>query len=121
MEELVELEEAQTLFIREKPVEEGTNLWPKIQVGLCQAEEKRFFPRYVARWKWALGAACLTFVLLAGYWIAQRPGGSESVIPSLTEEQFQINYIRVEEKPAGAYVYQPQDSEIIFVWAERSL
>ena len=36
-------------------------------------------------------------------------------------ESFQINYIRVENKPAHAYIYWPQGTEMVIVWAEKTI
>ena len=35
------------------------------------------------------------------------------------EGQFQINFIEIENEPAQAYVFRPQDSNTYFVWVEK--
>jgi hypothetical protein len=34
-------------------------------------------------------------------------------------ERFQINYIKIDNKPARAFLFQLQESNMIFIWAEK--
>ena len=120
MEGLVEREEAQTLFGWEEPAGDTIDLWPGIQPRLNETEESRVRSNFVFRWKWAFSAACLSLFILAGFWFVRGPGKVDLASWPGAEEKIQINYLKVEEKPAGAYVFQPQDSEMIFVWAVRT-
>ena len=120
LEELVELEETQAIFVREIEANERISLWPGIQAGICQDKRKKVIPRFLFRWKWALSTACLILVIAAGYWSFSRPGAQDIAYRAMTEYQIQINYINIEEKPAGAFVNHSPDSETFFVWAERT-
>lgn len=121
LEELVELEEAQAIFIREVEANERIPLWPGIQAGICDDKRKKMIPRFLFRWKWALSTACLILVIAVGYWSFSRPGAQDIAYRAMTEDQIQINYINIEEKPAGAFVvYQPPDSETIYIYADRT-
>ena len=62
-----------------------------------------------------MSAASLTVFIFAGFLYLNR---NNSIKMALQQEQFEINYIKVEEKPAGTYVIEPPDSEVIIVWAE---
>ncbi|MGD2295500.1 MAG: hypothetical protein PVF22_06655 [Candidatus Aminicenantes bacterium] len=119
-ESLAEIEETQTLFIPEEKTKDLVNLWPGIKAKLCEVEELKPRPHFWPRWRWALGAAGLTVFLMAGFWLLTGPEGPEMALQSSAEDQLQINYIKVEEKPAGAIVYEPPDSNMVIVWAERT-
>jgi len=32
---------------------------------------------------------------------------------------FQINYLKIENEPAQAFIFQPKDSDLIIIWAEK--
>jgi hypothetical protein len=69
----------------------------------------------------AFAAAGIVAVCLAGFLFFNllfRNG-----IPSEREGEarFQINSIRVGDKPATPFVYQPKDSDMILVWADKSM
>jgi hypothetical protein len=121
LEELVELEEAQAIFDRGVEANERIPLWPGIQAGICGDKRKKAIPRFLFRWKWAFSAACLILVIAVGYWSIDQAGEQETAFRAMTEDQIQINYINIEEKPAGAFVvYQSQDSETIYIYADRT-
>ena len=46
----------------------------------------------------------------------------EEILEGINEGKlhFRINYIRIENKPAQAYIFQPQDSHMIIVWAQKN-
>lgn len=116
---LAKREETQPLLVEEEKARELVSLWPGISAQLCKESEVKTRPSFVPKWKWALSAAGLTVLILFGFWSFNRPGSMEMSFEQELDQPFKINYIKVEEMPAGAYVYEPQDSEMIIVWAER--
>ena len=112
---LVKVEEAHLFLVKEEKTLEMVNLWPGISEKLCEGNGEKSRATFFPRWRWAISAAGLTVLILTGFWYFNRTNNLEMV---LRQEQLEINYIKVEEKPAGAYVYEPQDSEMIIVWAE---
>jgi hypothetical protein len=71
--------------------------------------------------RWAPSAAMLLVLAATGIWLA-REGGRRPVVPegSGARDRFELDYIRIGGREAGAYIYQPQGSDIIIVWAEKA-
>lgn len=112
---LVKLEDAHLFLVKEEKASDMLNLWPGISEKLCVGSGEKNRTPFFPRWRWALSAAGLTVFILTGFWCLNR---TNSIELALQQEQFEINYIKVKEKPAGAYISYPQDSEMIIVWAE---
>ena len=112
---LAKVEEAHLFLVNEEKTNDMLSLWPGISEKLCEGSGEKSRTTFFPRWRWALSAAGLTVFILTGFWYLNR---NDSIEMALQQEQFEINYIKVEEKPAGTYVYEPQDSEMIIVWAE---
>jgi len=115
--------EAEALFV--KPADLGTTEELGRKFALRAGKERPGaaaksapFPR---RWEWAAGAAALLLTAAASFWLL-RGLGPEGRGPGFVEpaDRFEINHISVGGAPAQAYVYRPQDSDMIIVWAEKS-
>jgi len=94
-------------------------LWPAVKAKLSgeRKKEKRFsWPRL----RWIAGAACLLAAVIAGIWLYSLFIHEKSPSKEDLVERFQINYIRIENKPARAFLFQPHDSNMIIIWAERN-
>ncbi|NIM90477.1 MAG: hypothetical protein GTO17_05960 [Candidatus Aminicenantes bacterium] len=117
-ENLASLEEAKSLLIQEGEVGDLEGLWPKVKVQLAEEERKEKYFR-LPRWGWAVGAAGLLVAIILGVWLFWSARlGKPSEEPG---SPFQIKYIRVHDKPARAYLFQPQDSNMIIIWAEENI
>ncbi len=121
---LASVEEAKPFLIQEGEVGSTERLWPAIKARLHEKRGKRrivHLPRPRMRWAWIVGIASLIAVVVLGVWLytilttAGVPGDEDLV------ERFQINYIRVENKPANAFVYWPKGTEMVIVWAEKNI
>lgn len=118
--QLASLEEVKALLIQESDVQRSRDLWPDVKSAIIERKpEKRAFLAGYARWAFAVAA--LMAILIVGslfYTVLVQNGG-------LTEQEegarFQINYLRVEGEPATPYLYQPKDSDMIIVWADKIL
>ena len=111
-------EEVKSFLIQEDEVGNLEGLWPAVREGFGKEKEKK--RRVIKpRWKWAVGTACLVVAIAVAIWL-YRPFTLDEV-PSDENivERFQINYIKVGEKPARAFLFQPQDSNMIIVWVEK--
>ncbi|NIM58765.1 MAG: hypothetical protein GTO16_07445 [Candidatus Aminicenantes bacterium] len=118
-ENLASLEETKSLLIQGEDVGGLEDLWPKVKLKLAEQERKeRFFQ--VQRLAWAVGAAFLVLAIVLGIWFYQlTPRGKtpeEDII-----SPFQIKYIRIYDQPARTYIFQPQDSNMIIIWAEKNI
>ncbi|MFC2161636.1 hypothetical protein ACFLRX_08300 [Acidobacteriota bacterium] len=115
---LAKLEETRLFFTMKENTDEMINLWPGIRESLSEGSERKFRTPFVQKWKWALSAASLTVLIVTGFWYLNRVNSTEIAFRQDSDQSFQINYLKVREKPAGTYVYEPIDSEMIIVWAE---
>jgi hypothetical protein len=60
-------------------------------------------------------------VALTGFWLLRevdRPDFEAGVNPPA--DRFQIDYVNVGGAPARTFVYQPQGTDTVFVWASRN-
>jgi predicted anti-sigma-YlaC factor YlaD len=116
---LASLDKVKALLMHESDVLSSRDLWPDVKSAIIKKKpEKRTFLAGYPRW--AFAAAGLMAILVAGflfYTVLVQSGG-------LTEQEegarFQINYLRVGNESATPYLYQPKDSDMIIVWAEKS-
>jgi hypothetical protein len=116
-------EAVKSLMVSENNLGPRPSLWPRVKTRLVSLEEDR--PKGTAlsgqkRWRWVAAAVALLIVGLANFWLLKdfRPekmGAGEEV-----SSRFRINYLKVEDKPAQAYLYQPSESDLIIIWVEKS-
>jgi len=115
---LAKLEDARLFLVKEEKASEMVSLWPGISEKLCEGSEKKIRTSFFPKWRWALSAVGLTVFILTGFWHLNRTDSIEMALQQDLDQPFKINYIKVKEKPAGTYVYETPDSEMIIVWAE---
>ena len=119
---LVDRAQAQSLFVKSEEVGGGAELWVKIRADVeaeRSASRSGRDPGFL-RWEWALGAAGVLFLAAVSFWLhdgVMKTGPGQSA--ARTPERLEIEYINVGGAPAEPYVYQPGDSDMIFVWAEK--
>jgi predicted anti-sigma-YlaC factor YlaD len=112
-----------SLLVQPAEVSPGRALWPGIEQSLKgkpgRAEKKREAVRESRRWRWAAAAAGAVLVILAGTWAWKGLHPTGGSVASLPPARFELEYVRVGGQPADAYMYQPQGSDIIIVWAGK--
>ncbi len=115
---LADADEVRSLVIQESELEGMEDLWPAVKAGLSEGRGEARIPLWF-RWKWVYASAFLAVVLAGLIWLyfVFIPGKGSSEEPF--GEQFQINYIKIENEPAQAYVFRPRDSNTFFVWVEK--
>ncbi len=118
-ESLAGAEEARALFVRETGRRPSEALWRRVARSLEETDENtlRGSSRTARRPVWQWAAAGVVVALLAGYWVFRdfRPDGLPGSASSPV--RFELEYVRVGGLPANAYVYQPQGSDMVMVWA----
>jgi len=120
---LLSREEARSLLVGPDQVGGAEALWRRIsgQAGRATAGPGAGPGR--SRWalSWAAAAAMAMAVALTGFWLLReigRPGpAAASAGPA---DRFRIEYVNVGGAPAQTFVYQPQGSDTVFVWAQKS-
>ena len=117
-ENLASLEETKSLLIQECEAEGLEALWPKVKVQLTKEKGKERLSR-LPRWGWAVGAACLLVAIFLSIWFYQLVPSGKAPEQDITSP-LQIKYIRIYDQPARTYLFQPQDSNMIIIWAEKN-
>lgn len=116
--------EARRLLVSADSQKNGDLLWMKIwsRLGDGTASPSRLRHSAESRkvWKWALGAAALFAAVAVNLWVLRggRGIGTDAPAPS-PADRFDLNYVRIEGENANAFVYQPQNSDLIIVWAGK--
>jgi len=120
---LLSREEAKSLLVGPDQVVGADRLWRRIagEAG-CAASGARSTPSPVGvTWRWAAAAAMAAAIAVTGFWLLREVGrsGSEAKIVAAAD-RFQIDYVHVGGAPAQTFVYQPQGTDTVFVWASRT-
>jgi len=119
-ERLAGREEAKKLLVAEEYIKVKMDLWPDFQSKIQQLEEKKPLLLWMGK-KWRYGLAGAMTVLLAGVLIFLSIGYRKPSQENGYPESFRIQYIKVHDQPAQSFLFQPKDSNMVFVWAEKKL
>ena len=117
-EKIADIEEVRSWMHAEGREEMPEEAWVDLKRRL-RGEEKELRIPFVSRWKWALSTAVLLLVIVVGLWIFRGELTRESVTEPESRDQFQINYIKVGDKPAIPFLFRPQGEDMTIIWAGR--
>ena len=116
---LISREDAQEMTIQESHCVATESVWDGFEEKLKQARrDKKQVLR--PRWSWAYGVAIVLVFVSVSVWLVLSPQFKKSQVDEGLGGHFRINYVQIENKPAQTYVYQPQDSHMILVWAQKN-
>ena len=115
---LADKKDVYSLLIQESDIENKKDFWPGVKVLLQKREEDPLRPR-TSFGKWVFRTAVFLVVVVTGLWIFNNQGTNRPPAVEASQKRFHINYIRVNNKPARTFLYQPKDSDMIIVWAEK--
>ena len=119
---LVSREEAGALLVRGGDLSGVESLWPAIR-GELGKERKTVPPvrtKSAWKWGWAWGAAAVLAAVM-GLWLLRGSRTPDLPLSSLPgPDRFELEYVRIGGETASAYVYQPQNSDMVLVWAAKS-
>ncbi len=120
---LLSREEAKDLLVGPDQVGGADALWRRIsgEAGRVAAVPGPAPARGILAWRWASAAAMAAVIALTGFWLlreVERPGFDANAIAPA--ERFQIDYVNVGGEPARTFVYQPQGTDTVFVWASKT-
>jgi len=115
--------EAGKLFVASDQVGNTEGLWRRIT---SRAERATLAPEAPpnpagAGWRWAVAVGTAAVVVVTGFWLLrqiERPGFRPGDVGPA--DRFQIDYVNVGGAPAQTYVYQPQGTDTVFVWATKN-
>ena len=116
-------DEAKRLLVGPDQVGDASALWRRIS---ARAAAAACLPASGPRggrmaWRWAPALSTAAVVALAGFWLLRetsRPGFEAASAPPA--DRFQIDYVNVGGQAARTFVYQPQGSDTVFIWAART-
>jgi hypothetical protein len=118
---LVSREEAAALLVGQEGTAAPGDLWRMVEPHVPGKAPDARDETAGLRWERAAGAAALVVLAAAGFWLLRAVQAGRTVAgPVPTAAGFEINYINVGGAPAQAYVYQPNGSDMIVVWAEKT-
>ncbi len=115
--------EARSLFVASDQVGDAEALWERVssQAACETVRLERRTDSAAAGWRWATAAATAAVVAVTGFWLLReinRQGFDPESIR--VAARFQIDYINVGGAPAQTFVYQPQGTDTVFVWATKN-
>ena len=113
-------DEVKAFIFQQEDVKDFPDLWPAVKSGILEnkPEERKevsFYRRVV------FAASGVAAVLVAGFLFYAILSKSGTHLEQEGEARFRINSIHVGDEPATPFVYQPKDSDMILVWAEKSI
>ncbi len=116
--------EARRLLVSADSQKDGDLLWQKVwrQLGDGRASRSRWQHSAESRkiWKWALGGAALLAVVAVNFWVLRGGRSPEMGAPAPSRpDRFDLKYLKIDGEDANAFVYQPQNSDLIIVWAGK--
>jgi len=120
---LLSREEAKGLLVAPGTVGNADALWQRILSragGLAPVPEPAT-ARAGLVWRWAAAAGMAAVVAVTGFWLLreiERPGFDAGAIAPAG--RFQIDYVNVDGAPAQTFVFQPQGTDTVFVWASKT-
>jgi hypothetical protein len=117
---LISREAVQGITIQESQCGDSDSLWDGFKDKLRDVKNDKqhvFNPR----WSWAYGIAVVLVLGAAAIWFVFSPQFHETRIEESLNGHFRINYMRIENEPAQAYLFQPQDSHMIIIWAQKNI
>ena len=113
-------DEVKALIIHERDVANFGDLWPAVKTGILRKKPGKK-AAFTQNRRWVYAAASVVLVFLAGFLLFTVLSQNGVLTDQEGEVRFQINSIRVGDAPATPYLYQPKDSDMILVWAEKSI
>ena len=120
---LLSRDEAKSLLVGPDQVGGPEGLWRRIsrEAGRAASLPEIKAGRGTPAWRAASVAAMAAVVALTGFWLLReidRPGfRADAGAPA---DRFRIDYVNVGGAPARTFVYQPQGTDTVFVWASRN-
>jgi hypothetical protein len=117
---LISREDVQRITIQENQCGDSDSLWDGFEEKVRKAKSDK--PQALnPLWRWAYGAAVVFVIGAVAIWFVLSPQYRKSRIEESQNGHFKINYMRIENEPAQAYLFQPQDSHMIIVWAQKNI
>lgn len=120
---LLSRDEARGLLVAPARLGGAADLWNRISAQAVPSLPAREMPaaRGAVLWRWAAVTSMTAALALAGFWLLRqvdRPGLDGVRIAA--GQRFELDYVNVGGAPAQTFVYQPQGTDTVFVWASKT-
>lgn len=117
---LAKKEEASAWLIQESDTQDIPDFWPQVEATLKSNQGTTVNAPLLFRWRWALRAAGFVLAVTVSIWIYSyyKPHLSSDEIQQ--PDRFRLKYVRIAEEPAQTFLYQPKDTDMIFIWAGKN-
>ena len=106
-------------MIREENITNDGILWDDFKSRL-KAERRESRPVHAPNWKWAYGVVAALVIVAGIVVVSNISQWRNGRVEKITRDHFQINYIRIEGEPAQTYLFKPQGTDMIIVWAQKN-
>jgi hypothetical protein len=120
---LLSREEARRLLVRPEDTGNAEALWRRIAEAAGRsvpAPDVRPRGGRLA-WQGAAAFALTAAVAIGGFWVLRQAGGPGfKATAAASPDRFEIAYIKVGGAPAQTFIYQPQGTDTVFVWAQKT-
>ena len=104
-------------LVKETNLEGLAPMWPAVRAKLNGRKREKNRGRGLG-WQW--GIAGLSAVILMAAVIFVFGFFSNGDFQIMLENGFKVHYTQINNEPAQALLYQPQDTNMIFIWVEKS-
>ncbi len=121
--DLATLEEARRATISREKLGGVKDFWPEFMVAVGEKKSRKdVWMGARPALKWAMGAAGLLVVIGGGILVPKllRRGSLPAAVAK-TAVIFRIDSVKIDDKPAQAFIFQTQDQGSTFVWVEKQL
>ena len=112
---MASIQEARAATVSRNELGQVRDFWPRFALSLKSPRSGRSFETGW-HWSWALGLAGFLALAIVGLFIF-APSPSGEVLSSGVK--LRVNYVRMYEEPAQAFIFQTQEANSTFVWVEK--
>jgi hypothetical protein len=122
---LTSRDEARSLFVQEGTVGIEPAFWGDVETRLADETHQpimragRRATAILRPHRWAV-AVVLLLVLVTGYWLLKDFHPEAISVAAAAPSRFELEYVRVDGRPADVMIYKPQGSDMIIVWAGKN-
>jgi hypothetical protein len=113
---MADIQEARAATVNKNNLGQIQDFWPRVALSLEKPKSERQAEAGLG-WTWALGAAGLLALAIIGtFFLAPSSSRQEALSSGV---KLRVNYVRMYEQPAQAFIFHTQDANSTFIWVEK--